>query len=140
MTKRSQFKIESLKNLVEIRDFIEKAAVELGADPEKTADLILAVNEATTNIFIHGFEKKPCEVEIVVEFQDNLLTVSTLDNGPHFDPTKADNPDTNAPLDQRRPGGLGIHMMREFTDQLIYCRTTEQENKLVFKIGGQHGN
>ncbi len=137
MTKRSQFKIESLKNLVEIRNFIQTSAVKLGADPEKTADLILAINEATTNIFIHGFKEQPCDIKIIVEFQDKQLTVSVLDDGPPFDPTQAENPDTNAPLDQRQPGGLGIHMMREYADQLIYSRTTKEQNQLVFKIGGK---
>ena len=131
--KRSQFTIDSLDKLADVRTFIRESAVELGADPEKTKDLILAVNEATTNIFIHGFDRASCNVEISVETIDHAVFVTILDDGPPFDPTQAPLPDTTVPLDKRRPGGLGILMMVEYSDQLIYTRTAENQNQLVFK-------
>ena len=130
---RRQFTIDSLNKLADIRAFIRESAAELGADPEKTKDLILAVNEATTNIFLHGFQSDPCTIVITVEHKNHTLSVTTLDSGPQFDPILASLPDTSAPLDERQPGGLGVLMMREYSDQLLYKRTAENQNQLVFK-------
>lgn len=138
--KRSRFTIDSLKILTDIRTFIRESALELGANQNHTEDLILAVNEATTNIFIHGFNHQPCVVDVIVEYVDPILTVSTLDNGPKFDPTNASTPNISAPLENRRPGGLGILMIREYTDQFKYRRTENEQNKLVFKIGEKNGH
>ena len=131
---KGQFEVDSPTKLVEIRKFIEESADKLGADQEKTQDLILAVNEAVTNIYIHGFEKVACKVDVSVSFSDGALTVITHDNGPEFDPTRVDLPDTTASLEKRRPGGLGILMIRKYTDQFLYQRTPEHKNELVFKI------
>lgn len=139
-TKTSRFKISSLNDLAEIRVFLEKSAVSLGADPEVAADLTLASNEAITNIFIHSFQHHPCDIDVEVGFNDRELTVSIVDSGPPFDPTSVSSPNTDAPLDERTPGGLGVLMIREYTDQFTYRRIKEKQNQLILKIGGTDGN
>ena len=130
-----QFPISSLSQLANIRQFIESSATQLGVEREVAADMIVAANEATTNSFIHGFNQKECLLEIVVAFNDGVFSVEIFDEAPPFDPTTLSQPDTNAPLSQRQPGGLGVHMLKEFTDEVIYQRTAQDKNQLVLKIG-----
>jgi len=37
-----------------------------------------------------------------------------------FDPTRAPEVDVSLPLERRRPGGLGIHLVRKVVDSLEY--------------------
>jgi len=46
-----------------------------------------------------------------------------IDNGHPFDPTAAPEPDLSLPLERRRPGGLGIHLMRSMMDRVHYRRS-----------------
>ncbi|MEM8857851.1 MAG: ATP-binding protein [Chloroflexota bacterium] len=132
---RQLFLITSHNQLADIRRFIESSANQLGVDMEKTADMLVAANEATTNSFIHGFQEQACELEVIVDYEDSVLTVHIIDSAPAFDPTTLATPDTDAPLDDRKPGGLGVYMLHEFTDEVLYKRTSHQQNVLVLKIG-----
>lgn len=132
---RQHFSISSLNQLADIRQFIESSAVLLGVDREITADMIVAANEATTNSFIHGFNSELCLLEIVVAYDSHTFSVEIFDEAPPFDPTVLGQPDIKAPLNKRQPGGLGVHMLKEFTDEIIYQRTAQDRNQLVLKIG-----
>ena len=55
-----------------------------------------------------------------------------LDETPLFDPTAVPPPDINLPLEERPLGGLGVHMMRQLTDVLLYRVTEDGQNELIF--------
>ena len=48
------------------------------------------------------------------------MTVS--DDGVSFNPLAVAPPDMTVPLEQRQPGGLGIHLARSLTDEATYVR------------------
>ncbi len=123
------FKLVQLADLAIIRRFVEEMAVT--AHAEATADLVLAMNEAVTNIIRHGYKTQPGDIEVVVDVQPGRLSIWLYDNAPPFDPTQAPTPDISRPLDERPFGGMGIHMMRTFTDQLTYQRTADGRNQLL---------
>ncbi len=120
-----------LKNLAALRRFIVESAAQSGfSSPEAIADLLVAVNEAVTNIIVHGYRGQPGVVDIEVTYDRDNLAVSLEDRSPPFDPTSVPAPDVSLPLAQRRFGGMGIHLMRQFTDEVIY-RSTAGGNELV---------
>ena len=43
---------------------------------------------------------------------------TVTDEAPAFDPTRVPEPDLSIPPEHRRPGGMGIHLIREATDRL----------------------
>jgi anti-sigma regulatory factor (Ser/Thr protein kinase) len=63
-------------------------------------------------------------VSVRTRREDALLDVEivTEDDGIEFDPTTVAAADTEASLEDRAIGGLGIHFMREFTDRQEYAR------------------
>lgn len=123
-----------------IRRFIEDVASQLGCDPETSADLIVAVNEATTNIITHGYGDAAGDINVRVAFQQQKLVVTLTDSAPPFDPTQAPPPDLTIPPHRRKPGGLGIEMMREFADTFRYRRLENEQNQLVLEKGAPNGN
>jgi serine/threonine-protein kinase RsbW len=123
--------IAGLDDLFEIRRFVEGAAARGGGDPAAVADMLLALNEAATNVIGHGYEGAPGILEVEVAYDGDALTVRLRDQAPAFDPALAPVPDVTLPLDRRPLGGMGVHMMRQLTDQLSYRTRSDGWNELV---------
>lgn len=117
--------------LAAVRRFVEEAAIALHGDADVVAELVLAVNEAVTNVLLHGYRGQPGLINIGVERRGHNLVVYLRDQAPPFDPTTVPPPDITLPLERRAIGGMGVHMMREFTDELQYRRTPAGENELI---------
>jgi len=61
------------------------------------------------------------------------FSVTIRDHGIPFDPASVASPDLNAELDDRKIGGLGLHLMNKMMDQVSYGRTVQGENVLILK-------
>jgi serine/threonine-protein kinase RsbW len=91
----------------------------------------LALEEVVTNAITHGYrgeQGRPIDVEVAV--RPGELVACVEDQAPPFDPLQAPEPDVSLPLEQRRPGGVGIHLVRKLMDRLEYTRT-DGRNRLV---------
>jgi serine/threonine-protein kinase RsbW len=120
-----------LKSLAAIRQFIQEASAPLRPDTAALWDLILAVDETTTNIVLHGYRGGQGEIEVEVRPQGDALVVCLRDEAPPFDPTLLPAPDVTLPLDERPVGGLGIYLARQMTDHISYRRTPRGGNELT---------
>lgn len=120
-----------LQNLAEIRDFVEKTAVMLDVAPSIIPNLQLAVDEAVTNIILHGYRGQAGQVEILVERKVDDLVISLRDHAPPFDPTRVAAPDLTLPVAERVPGGMGLHLIRQTMDQMSYRSTEAGGNELT---------
>lgn len=130
--KRSRQWQADLTSLAEIRAFVEGCAKMLGANENQTSDVLLAVNEAVTNSILHGYGGVG-PIRIEVDRENGQLSVCVADQAPPFDPTHHVTPDINRPLDECGLGGMGIHMMRTLTDEMIYRAPDEGGNELTLK-------
>ena len=135
MQERLLFTAVTIDKLVEMRQFIEKTGKSWGLNPEDVADMVIAANEATTNIIVHGYGEQAGEIEIIVTYQDETFLVTLLDQAPPFDPTNVAAPDLLVSPLARQPGGLGIMMINEFIDTLEYHLTKDGKNKLILSKG-----
>src|SRR5690606_37818280 len=88
--------------------------------------------EALSNILLHGYNDRPGPVTVCVEADGDDILVQLIDDAPLFDPTSVPPPDINLPLEDRPLGGLGVHMMRQLTDELRYRTTVDGKNELTF--------
>jgi serine/threonine-protein kinase RsbW len=120
-----------LDELLQVRQFVEETAVSFTNDPQVISDIVLAVDEAVTNIIRHGYQLQVGTIEITISYQSNRLEIRLRDEAPAFDPTQMDPPDQNIPLSQRKPGGLGVFMMRQLTDDLQYQPLADGRNELL---------
>lgn len=120
------------KDLAAIRRFTEVVMATFGVDQEVVPELVLVVHEAVANIIIHGYKNQPGSVAVEFARTGNDLQIRLRDQAPNFDPTTVPTPDVSVPLGLRPYGGMGIHMMRSFADELRYRVTDEGENELVF--------
>ena len=127
-----RYSTATVRDLNDIREFLESAIMTLGGNDDVAGDLVLAVNEAVTNILLHGYDSRPAAVTVGVEADGGDLLVRLIDDAPLFDPTAVPPPDISLPLEDRPLGGLGVHMMRQLTDELTYLVNGNDRNELIF--------
>jgi anti-sigma regulatory factor (Ser/Thr protein kinase) len=120
-----------LKNLAEIRSFVAEASASLGADAEATYDLVQAVDEAATNIIIHGYREGPGAIEVDVVRCGDFVAVTLRDQAPVFDPTRVPAPNLMLPLEKRKIGGLGTYLIRQSVDEVRHRALPAGGNELA---------
>ena len=105
--------------------------------PRDSLTLRLVLEEIVTNIITHAYEdREPHEITVSMKCVDEGMAVVVEDDGREFNPLTAPEPDLSVPLEDRPPGGLGIHLIREFADRIEYRRIADR-NRLEFSIGGE---
>ena len=120
MTARS-IRIEAdLGALAEVRTFVRSAADEAGAPEASRSDIVQAVDEAATNAIVHGYEGRPGWLEVGASVEDGRFVVRLEDGAREFDPTTVPEPDMSVSPMDRRPGGMGVHLMRQCTDAMTH--------------------
>lgn len=87
------------------------------------AAMVLALDELLTNVICYGYEDSALhEISVTLRAEGGRLTVQVEDDGRAFDPRQAPPPDLTAPIEDRRIGGLGVHIARTVVDSLDYER------------------
>lgn len=111
---------ESLKD---VRDFFSRAAKPLPISKDLLDQLILAVDEAATNIIKHALKLKTNdEFNIEIEVKNSSILVRLIDYGEPFDPDKIPLPDIEESILKKKRGGLGLYLMRQIMDDVKYFR------------------
>lgn len=109
-----------LNRLWTVRELVRTVASEADASAASTADLVQAVDEATTNAIIHGHAGKPGWVEVTAAAKGDTIEVTIADDAPPFDPTSVPSPDLTVHPMERRPGGMGVLLARLCVDEMTY--------------------
>ena len=109
---------------------ITSAVEELGQREAWPDSLVFKVNlvleELGINIISYGGERggPHPEIEIVITSENDSLTIEVSDDGRPFDPFEdAPEATVNAAIEDRRIGGLGIHLVQTMMDDLSYQHT-----------------
>ena len=83
----------------------------------------LVIEEVLSNVVRHGYpDGGQHEISVSVSRRDEGIEIRVRDDGVEFDPSAAAPVDLDQPLGERRVGGLGIHLVRQFVDSLEYRR------------------
>jgi serine/threonine-protein kinase RsbW len=106
----------AVERLAAVRAFVRSAATAFGASEDALVDLVQAVDEAATNVIVHGYAGQPGAIDLSIEQRGSDIVVTLADACPPFDPTAVPEPDLSVPPEDRRPGGMGVHLIRIATD------------------------
>lgn len=113
--------LSKTENLESIRSFVFDNSTNFGFNEYKAEELVLAVDEACTNLIKHAYKYNP-EDSIVVEINsnENRFIVNIIDNSPSFDPRLVQDPDMIEYRNEYKKGGLGIFIMKSLVDSINY--------------------
>ena len=105
-----------------VREACRRASCGDESGEECSEQMVLAINEACMNIIQHGYgfaDGQQFTLRLGVD--DGVLLAFLLDNG-----MPASDADLRPrELDELRPGGLGVHFMRELMDGVAYVQAPE---------------
>jgi len=111
----------SRSDIQPVIDKMAQSCREQGISDEAIHDLNLVLEEILTNIIKYSFGDA-LEHEIMIEMKRDAgsLQFRIEDDGKPFDPLDFYNPDIEEDFDDRRIGGMGIHLIRSLTDEMKY--------------------
>src|ERR1700730_6465643 len=90
-------------------------------------DLSVALDEALNNIIAYGYQDGAAdEIVVTLGYAPPEILLEIEDGGRAFDPLQMPPPDLTAPLQDRKVGGLGIHLIRNLMDDVSYTRTVDK--------------
>lgn len=107
--------------LAQVRACVHEKAELIGFDENAIGEIMLAVDEALANVIRHGYGgacDRPIEIRIErTQDGDRPGLVFTIrDFGRQVDPQAI----VSRPLDDVRPGGLGVHIIQSVMDEVTY--------------------
>jgi anti-sigma regulatory factor (Ser/Thr protein kinase) len=109
-----------LESLSAVFAFLKEASATLELDAGMSFSVNMAVEELFTNMIKYGASGER-EILIGIDKSESQLKIKLVDyDSEPFDLTDLDSVDTSAPLNQRRPGGLGIHLVKCIMDEVRY--------------------
>lgn len=112
-----------LPELVELAAKVERFLHFCRVPEPAILQINLALEELLTNTIKYGHAddlRHPIRVSLVVAA--GAITVAIEDEAAAFDPFARPPVDTEAALDERRPGGLGIHLVKQMIERVDYRR------------------
>jgi serine/threonine-protein kinase RsbW len=120
------------ENLSLIRDFVSKKASAAGLSKEDIENIMLAVDEACTNIIKHAYKSyNDGEIVINLEFNAQKILISIIDYGNTFNPDSVPDPDLQKYYKNGRVGGLGMYLMKTLMDDVKYISVPGEYNKVL---------
>ena len=122
------------EELPRVSQELERIMYRAGFSGKQILDMQLAVEEAFINIVRHGYHGSYGAILIAMDLGEGRLTVKIEDDAPPFDPTRFQEPDFSADLEERPVGGLGIHLMRSLSDEMRYEYENGKNRLMLIKI------
>ncbi len=118
------------EQLKSIREAVREAGLRAGCTSACVQDIVIAVDEACQNIIRHAYGAiAGGEIVLEIEVEGDHLVLWLTDFAPKVDESKVKSRD----LDDVRPGGLGVHLIREIMDECGFAHS-ESEMGNVFRM------
>jgi serine/threonine-protein kinase RsbW len=129
----------TVDNLALFLGFIAYVAERHGLAADVAQRLKLVVEEAVTNVVLHGYaDREPDELTLSADLDGDTVVVTVEDRGHPFDPADAPVADVTSDLHERSVGGLGWHLIKELSERVDYAvgdPAADRPNRLTLRVG-----
>ena len=124
MTEEKSLTIDAkVDRLHDVLDFIDAYLEEQDCPPKAQMQLDLAVEELFVNIASYAYPDGggTAEIRIRTFGEPKRAEIVLRDSGIPYDPTKNEDPDITMAAEDRDIGGLGVFMVKKYTDSVQYA-------------------
>lgn len=117
--------------LSHVREMLSSNVRKTDLTEKEENKVILAVDEAITNIMEHGYESsQEGWIDIEVKSTEDKLRIVIEDSGKQFDPNTMEDPDVLQHVEEGKKEGLGIFLMRQIMDEVRYRFKEGNKNEI----------
>ena len=111
-------------NLSRVLAFINKELNSAGCSKKSIFQIDVAVEELFVNIASYAYAPGSGDVTISISISEDpaVAEITFLDAGVPYDPVSKSDPDVTLDAEKRTIGGLGIFMVKQSMDELLYDR------------------
>ena len=110
----------SINELDRLEPFLEEFFQQNGLAQTHLSQINLALEEALANVIMYGYpEGTQGTVTLSMKVEGNAIRMEISDKGVPFNPLQQQ-ADLDVPLEKRKIGGLGIHLIKEIMDSVAY--------------------
>jgi serine/threonine-protein kinase RsbW len=123
-----------LAELVIVSDELNRVVEGSAISNKALIQLQVALDEVLSNVIKYAWpEGKTHEVHVRINAQKDVVKVIIVDDGEAFDPRAQTPPKPLATGRRPRPGGVGIHMVRQLVDGFDYARIGDRNQITLTK-------
>jgi anti-sigma regulatory factor (Ser/Thr protein kinase) len=132
MTAERTFR-RSFESIPEIFAFTAEVFASERVDPSLLPSVDLTLEELFTNMV--KYDASDAAVRIDIAKVDGGVEVTLIDyDVERFDVTQTPDVDIDLPIEQRQPGGLGLHLIRRLVDRVHYEYCAEsRQSRITFR-------
>ena len=124
----------SLATIERIVEFTSEAYAREGIEPATRPAVDLVLEELFTNVVKYGKARGNVTVDIA-RLPGGVEVSVVEDDAEPFDPAGAPAIDIGAPVQERRPGGLGLHLVRKLVDSIEYeYLEASRQGRTTFRV------
>ncbi len=116
----------SIQSLDSVFEFLNGFILQYGIGDGDAFTLKFAVEELFTNLVKYNPDS-PSDISLALTRNGTSVVLQLVDyQAVAFDPTKTAELDLTKRLEERRPGGLGIHLVKKMIDSIDYQHVNNQ--------------
>lgn len=125
------------KYLDSIQRTVKESCVAAGMAKKETAAVLLAIEEAATNVIRHAYLYEKGIIRLRVVIYKKMAVFSLIDFGRSFQPDEGRTLDLAKLVETGRKGGLGFYMIQKIMDSVEYISTAGFNELRMFKRIGE---
>jgi anti-sigma regulatory factor (Ser/Thr protein kinase) len=112
----------TVDNIQTVTDFVDEQLENFDCPMKAQMQINIAIDEIFGNIAHYAYNPDTGSATVRVEVLEEPLSViiAFIDNGKPYDPLKAKGPDLTLSADEREVGGLGVYMVKNLMDEILY--------------------
>lgn len=124
------------KLLASIRSLVRRWVESWDINKKTVDDVVLAIDEACTNAIRHAYEgRRDGSVELTLHAAPDYFEFQVSDTGVLCPPECTERRPLNpSDIDDLKPGGLGIQLIREVFDEVDFCPGESGGNCVTMKL------
>ena len=123
-----------IEDLLRVNALFESFATQHDIGGRLRYHLLVSIEEILTNIIKYGFDEEGVHpIHITFRRVEEQIEMEFEDRGREFNPLEIGEPDLDIPLEERKLGGLGIHLVKKMVDEAKYRREGDRNILLLRK-------
>lgn len=116
-----------IEELEKLTDWLNELSEDLKISLQTAFRIDLILTETVTNIIENAYDDEPIHlIKIKLQYRNGRITLRVEDEGIPFNPLERPEFEFTNNLEDVKIGGLGIHLIRSYSDECHYRRKNDK--------------